>query len=232
MYNPDEDDVRYEIEVMLGRLDESHIIRTIEYWDVERRRYPSLEHRAVIVAEDITNRFFNVIGLLNQAVPIIALQLNAFQIDNKLVLHFTKVLDITEVPGDIGPGVDEPVDRSYWEKRSNPDSIATFDKLVSLIPSDRAQLRVTLNKYEIAVATSGRQFAWLHPRKSSSHCQANFLIDGDVRSELLEKLGDAGILAKSQGSQYISVRLTGKNISDNEQLVKELLNKCERRSRE
>src|SRR5712664_2614230 len=43
-----EEGVRYEIEIMLGRLDESHIIRTIEYWDVERTRYPQLEHRAVI----------------------------------------------------------------------------------------------------------------------------------------------------------------------------------------
>src|SRR5579859_6132661 len=56
-------DTMYEVEVMLGRLDESHIIRAIEYWDIERRSWPSREHSAVIVAEDITNRFFNVIGL-------------------------------------------------------------------------------------------------------------------------------------------------------------------------
>ena len=31
-------------------MDESHIIRTIEYWDIERRRYPQYEHVAVIVA--------------------------------------------------------------------------------------------------------------------------------------------------------------------------------------
>jgi hypothetical protein len=49
MYGPDEDGVRYEIEVMLGRVDESHIIRTMEYWDIERKRFPSLQHRAVIV---------------------------------------------------------------------------------------------------------------------------------------------------------------------------------------
>jgi hypothetical protein len=34
-------ETRYEIEIMLGAVDESHIIRTIEYWDVERQRYPS-----------------------------------------------------------------------------------------------------------------------------------------------------------------------------------------------
>jgi hypothetical protein len=49
----------YEVEVMLGALDESHIIRTIEYWDVERQRRPQFEHRAVIVAENITARVFS-----------------------------------------------------------------------------------------------------------------------------------------------------------------------------
>lgn len=31
---------RYEVEIQLGKTDESHIIRTIEYWDIEKRRYP------------------------------------------------------------------------------------------------------------------------------------------------------------------------------------------------
>ena len=30
-------DRRYEVEVQLGRVDESHIIRTIEYWDIEKK---------------------------------------------------------------------------------------------------------------------------------------------------------------------------------------------------
>jgi len=32
-----EDDSMYEVEVMLGETNESHIIRTIEYWDNEKR---------------------------------------------------------------------------------------------------------------------------------------------------------------------------------------------------
>ena len=91
-----ENDVRYEIEVMLGPVDESHIIRTIEYWDVERQRYPTLQHCAVIVAEEITSRFFNVIRLLNRAVPLVAIQLSAFQINNDVVLQFIRVLDTNE----------------------------------------------------------------------------------------------------------------------------------------
>ena len=58
----DEEDRRYEVEIQLGPTDPSHIIRTIEYWDVERRRYPAYEHIAVIVAENITTRFLNVMA--------------------------------------------------------------------------------------------------------------------------------------------------------------------------
>ena len=38
----DDDNTRYEVELQLGVTDPSHIIRTIEYWDIERRRYPAV----------------------------------------------------------------------------------------------------------------------------------------------------------------------------------------------
>ena len=63
------------VEIMLGATDPSHIIRTIEYWDSERKRYPQFDHCAVIVAEEITGRFMNVISLFNGAIPLIALQI-------------------------------------------------------------------------------------------------------------------------------------------------------------
>src|SRR5450759_5908122 len=75
-----ETDRRYEVEVQLGSTDESHIIRTIEYWDIERKRYPQYEHCAVIVAEEITGRFLNVISLFNGAIPLIAIPMQAFRL--------------------------------------------------------------------------------------------------------------------------------------------------------
>jgi hypothetical protein len=56
---------RYEVEIQLGATDESHIIRTLEYWDLERKRFPQYEHCAVIIAEEVTSRFLNVISLFN-----------------------------------------------------------------------------------------------------------------------------------------------------------------------
>jgi hypothetical protein len=34
---------RYTVELQLGATDETHIIRTIEYWDIERKRYPKMK---------------------------------------------------------------------------------------------------------------------------------------------------------------------------------------------
>lgn len=90
----DDNNTRYEIEIHLGETDPSHIIRTIEYWDTERKRYQKYDHVAVIVAEEITGRFMNVIQLFNGNIPIVALQLAAYKMsDGELALVFTKVLD-------------------------------------------------------------------------------------------------------------------------------------------
>src|SRR6266511_2712717 len=82
---------RYEVELQLGATDETHIIRTIEYWDIERKRYPQYEHTAVIVAEDITARFLNVISLFNGQIPLMALQMSALKMGDSTGLVFTKV---------------------------------------------------------------------------------------------------------------------------------------------
>ena len=84
---------RYEVEVQLGATDESHIIRTIEYWDIEKKRYPQYDHCAVIVAEDITSRFLNVISLFNGTMPLIAIKMTAFKVGDNTTLVFTTIME-------------------------------------------------------------------------------------------------------------------------------------------
>jgi hypothetical protein len=91
-----EDDTMYEVEVMLGETDETHIIRTIEYWDNEKRRWPQRKHIAVLIAEHINRRFFNVIHLLSHSIPIVAIQVALLQTGENKSLFFTKVLDTYE----------------------------------------------------------------------------------------------------------------------------------------
>src|SRR5207249_3663808 len=106
---------------MLGATDESHVIRTIEYWDIERRRYPAYDHCAVLVAEDITTRFLNVLSLFAGTIPFIAIQLSALQVDDQVVLHFVRVLDRVALrTDDEGEETVSVVDRNYWNIRSSP----------------------------------------------------------------------------------------------------------------
>lgn len=88
--------IRYEVELMVGEVDPSHIIRTLEYWDIERKRYPDVSHIAVLIAEKITGRFLNVISLFNGAIPFIAIQMTALVLGDHVTLQFTKVLDVIE----------------------------------------------------------------------------------------------------------------------------------------
>ena len=84
---------RYEVEIQLGATDESHVVRTVEYWDIERKRYPQYEHAAVIVAEEITSRFLNVIQLFNGAIPLIALKMTVYKVGDQLALTFVADVD-------------------------------------------------------------------------------------------------------------------------------------------
>lgn len=159
---------RYEVEIQLGRTDETHIIRTIEYWDVERKRYPQYDHTAVIVAEDITSRFLNVISLFNGFIPLIAIQVAALQVGPHLALQFTKVLDqmqLGEVDTDLE--VQQPATRSYWEERSSRDILAIVDELHALIKGLDPSFDLKYNKHFIGLFRGGRpdNFVVFQPRK-------------------------------------------------------------------
>src|SRR4051812_19407197 len=161
---------RYEVEIQLGRTDEAHIIRTIEYWDIERRRYPQYDHVAVIVAEDITSRFLNVINLFNGFIPLIAIQLQALAVGDVLTLHASKVMDVTT----LGLIDDEDeaggqTDRAWWESnRGSPQSLALADRMLTLIHEASPGLALKYNKHYVGLARDGvpDNFVTFQPRKA------------------------------------------------------------------
>ena len=220
LHNP-ETDTLYELEIQLGATDESHIIRTIEYWDIESRKNPSKEHRAVIAAENITNRFFNVIYLLNRAIPVIALQLDVLKIETDLILHFTKVLDIYEAPEDAITLGGETIDPSYWQGRSNPKSLASADGIIDLCRKLCSDLRVTYNKYHIALGTQRQNFCWLHPRKKQIHCHGDVDVGAntDKAKTILEQAGVA-FTAREQG--LLAFTLSTKDLEEKREALKQI----------
>lgn len=187
----EQSEVRYEVEIQLGPTDETHIIRTIEYWDVERKRYPSYDHVAVIVAEEITSRFFNVISLFNSAIPLIAFKMTGVENpDGSIGLLFTRVLDLAPSSQIEDEGPAEMTDRNYWEKRSSKKVLENIDHMVGLIQSFEPKAQVSYTKFYLGIWLNGRanNFVVFRPRKNF------FLVDVKLErtednDELIRKVG-------------------------------------------
>jgi hypothetical protein len=179
---------RYEVELQLGKTDETHIIRTIEYWDIERKRYPQYDHCAVLVAEDITSRFLNIISLFNGSVPLIAIQMAAFQIGEGVVLTFTTVVDELERGLVDEDEVPEVADRAYWENRGNKATVAMADELLELIHQFAPGIELKYNRHYIGLAKNGQpyNFAIFRARKNSLNLDIKLPPTDEYRTKLEE----------------------------------------------
>jgi len=161
---------RYEVEIQLGKVDESHIIRTIEYWDIEKKRYPQYDHCAIIIAEDITNRFLNVINIFNGAIPLIAIKMEAFKNGNDYWLNFTTVLNEVSLGLVEEDEIKEATDRNYWEKRGTTKTVALADELVAMINEFTSGYELKYIKFYVGLAKDGQpdNFVIFRPKKSNT----------------------------------------------------------------
>jgi hypothetical protein len=199
---------RYEMEVQLGVTDEAHIIRTIEYWDIERKRYPQYEHCAVMVAEDITSRFLNVLSLFNGTIPLIAIQMQALKIGSCIILVFTKVLD-EMVRGVIDEDEDAeaaPTDRAYWEDRGTKATVALADQLLEIARECDPSLELRYNKFYVGLAKDEQphNFTVFRPRKNTINVELKL-----ARTYETDRLIDsAGFESLEYSARYGMYRLS------------------------
>ena len=215
---------RFEVEIQLGATDESHIIRTIEYWDLERKRYPQYEHSAVIAAEDITSRFLNIIGLFNGFIPLIALQLNAFTANDTISLVFTKVLDEMQL-GLVGEDeeVQAVTDRSYWESRASKESLALADKLLGALKAIDPELELKYNKFYIGVAKHGEpnNFVSFRPKREWLRVEPR-LPRNDETDRLIEEEGIDSMDYDARWGRY-RLRVTKNDFAKHERFLVDLM---------
>jgi predicted transport protein len=181
---------RYEVEVQLGSTDESHIIRSIEYWDIERKRYPQYEHCAVLVAEDITSRFLNVMSLFNGTIPLIAIQMQALRVQDDVTLVFTTVMDeLVRGAVDEDEEVQDVTDRGYWESRGSRATLGMVDELLKVVHEFDPTLELKYNKFYIGMAKEGQapqNFVIFRPRKNILVLSIRLKQSAEVESKLEE----------------------------------------------
>jgi hypothetical protein len=216
---------RYEVEIMLGNTDESHLIRTIEYWDVERRRYPQYDHYTVIVAEDITSRFLNVIGLFNGFIPLIALQMTALKFGDQISLVFTKVVDAVSLGrDDEEEEVQAVADRNYWEiERGTKETVAIADEMLELIKTFAPRMELKYNRYYIGLAKDDQpnNFAIFFPKRSSFHTNIYIKSSTEIDKQL-EAAGLDVMDYDKRGGAY-RLRLSKNDIKKHANLLIRLL---------
>ena len=217
-----EEETRFEVELMLGQTDESHIIRTIEYWDIERKRYPQYDHCAVLIAENVTSRFLNVLSLFNGHIPMIIIQLDALKINNQITLNFTKVMDRFELRKD-----DETetklteTDRNYWNTRATKKTVAMADDILNMINANaNTQQNLNYNKYYIGLhdGIKSRNFIYIKPKKQFTH----LFIEVDGKENWIEQIEEKGISA-SIYKKFIQLTLTPEQLKENNELIGKLI---------
>ena len=183
--------IRYTVEIQLGATDETHIIRTIEYWANERSRNPHVDHIAVLVAEDITSRFLNVISLFNKSIPLIAIQLSAIEVGEAMTLNCVKVLDLsTNMGWEEDNTTTTPTDRAYWLKKGTPETVKMADQILELVHEvvGEDRLELNYNKYYIGLASGGvaNNFVSMKPQKQQMVLRVRLPRTDEV-TELIEQ---------------------------------------------
>jgi predicted transport protein len=215
---------RYEVEVQLGGTDESHIIRTIEYWDIERRRYPQYEHTAVIVAETITARFLNVISLFNGMIPLVAIQMSALRVNDQVGLVFTKVLDqMTLGLVDEDEEIQEATDRSYWLKRGSQKTVEMCDSLLERVKALDGDLELKYNRFYIGLAKNGKAFNFVvfRPAKNFLRLEPRLAKSNETQ----EKLEAAGLDVMDYDDRWgrYRIRLTPGDLKKQADVIAQVL---------
>lgn len=155
-----EDNSMYEVEIMLGETDPSHIIRSIEYWDLEKKRYPQRQHFCVLCAESFERRYFNVLQLLSLNIPMIAIQIDLLEVEGQKILNFTKIFDIYEEPEE---EESSPANEAFWQKNSLW-TLNAAKKVLNVLTEVDGNLTFRFTQSYITIAKQGKNLYYFAMR--------------------------------------------------------------------
>lgn len=228
LFQDPDSNLRYEVEIQLGKTDECHIFRAIEYWDLERKRYPQYDHVAVLIAEDITSRFLNVISLLNGFIPLVVIQLNAIQLGDQIALIFTVVLDQRLGLAPDEEEEQEVADRTYWEKRSSKTTVSSADDMLRLMKTLDRELELKYNKFYISVSKDDKPFNFVifRPKKTSLRVEPKLKKAEEI--EIMLDSAGLDVLEYDTRNQRYRIRFSKDEIQKHERLLKEILGRAYR----
>ncbi len=179
------DNSMYEVEVMLGETDPSHIIRAIEYWDNEKRKYPQRQHFCVLVAESFDRRYFNVIQLMSLNIPMIAVQADLLEVNDEKILNFTKIIDIYSEPEEDESEIKQ-VNESTWNNDS-PWTNSNAKALNEILKNKHDRINFRYTQSYISINIDGRNDYWLCKRMRPTSALF-FSVKDEEKAESIKKI--------------------------------------------
>lgn len=210
----------YEVEVMLGETDPSHIIRAIEYWDNEKRKYPQRQHFCVLVAESFDRRYFNVIQLMSLNIPMIAVQADLLEVNGERILNFTKIIDIYIEPEESEEDT-KLVNEATWTNDA-PWVNANAKDLFEILKSQVSKINLGYTQSYVSVNIEGKNAYWLNKRMkpTSTLC---FSVKDEEKADAIKKLLDkVGFGYTYNRYKEFMLNVDTKTIKANHELLKQI----------
>jgi hypothetical protein len=181
----------------------------------------------VIVAEDITSRFLNVISLFNGSIPLVAIQLGAFRLGDSVSLVCSKVLDEMRLGlvDDDEPDF-EVANRTEWEDRASKQTLAMADEVLEMVRAFDGDLELNYTKFYIGLAKGGRpnNFVIFRPKKGWLLLEVRL----DRSDEMQAQLKDSGLDPMEYDSRFgrYRIRLAKGDITTHKDFLAALMTKA------
>lgn len=215
------DEELYEIEVMLGETDETHIIRTIEYWDIEKKKRPKRQHTAILVAEKINTRFYNVINLLSHSVPIIGIQANLYRVGDDVSMIFTKIIDSFEEPEIEEEG--EVLQGFELLKEKSPETAEVIETLTPIILNSCSDHRINYRKNGSTVFIGGSKKMTI-VRRGNKQASVQYKVSDEDRTAV-EELLDLNAISYDYKNGSIRIWLTPSTLTEHLDVHRRIIEK-------
>lgn len=227
-----ENEVAYAIEIMLGQLDASHLVRAIDYWLREKARpdVQDWETVAVVAAEDVRgSRYCKVAKFLSESMPLIVIEMKAHKVGNQLTLISMPLFDgtasIDSASVDIEP--QEKMGAESWCEKSSVSSVQVVAGCGKILKKISAGIAVNLgnrNFIGVTVGNRARNFLVFKPKRNWVRVHARFLPETEKWGKKLTKAGLPIVGGKPGRSLHF--RLTKSELKKNSALLRLLFTEC------
>lgn len=224
---------RYEVELQLGKLDNDHLLRCVQYWNHERRKCPQLKHYAVIVAEEIPEYMLEAIMLFK--VPIIAIKISIDQNSGKIAAAKRLDLPIYEwaiVESQEGAEIDDditPYDMAYLETKLSEVSLRVLNEIYRLAREVNPETEMNITKNYVGF-TDCDLYSYMFVRNKDDSLILELVLD--ELPEIKDMIQEAGLSFKNPGNPYTihknkrghyDIQISMEDINEKEKEIREFI---------